>query len=115
MDDDLSLERSLRRMSRHYGRMKVTTPLHQQVHLHGDGLSLAADIYGPASGQPVLFFHGGGQSRRSWRGPARRLGAAGYRAIAVDLCGHGESEWAAKLRLSARRLCARRGGVDRPA
>lgn len=68
--------------------------LHQQVHLRGDGLSLAADIYGPASGQPVLFFHGGGQSRRSWRGPARRLSAAGFQAITVDLRGHGESDWA---------------------
>lgn len=68
--------------------------LHQQARLRGDGLTLAADIYGPASGQAVLFFHGGGQSRRSWRGPARRLGAAGYRAITVDLRGHGESDWA---------------------
>ncbi|WP_240334335.1 alpha/beta fold hydrolase [Sphingobium estronivorans] len=69
-------------------------PPHQQVRLRGDGLSLAADIYGPTSGQPVMFFHGGGQSRRSWRGPARRLGAAGYQAITVDLRGHGESDWA---------------------
>ncbi|CDO36441.1 alpha/beta fold hydrolase [Novosphingobium sp. KN65.2] len=64
------------------------------MRLLGDGLSLAADIYGPTSGQPVLFFHGGGQSHRSWRGPAQLLGAAGYQAIAVDLRGHGESDWA---------------------
>ena len=73
----------------------MTISVQHGVRLRGDGPMLAADIYGPADGQAVLFFHGGGQSRRSWRGPARRLGAAGYRAIAVDLRGHGESDWAA--------------------
>ncbi|HKT84731.1 MAG TPA: alpha/beta hydrolase [Novosphingobium sp.] len=69
--------------------------VHRGVRLRGDGLSLTADIYGPASGRPVLFLHGGGQSRRAWRGSARRLGTAGYRAITVDLRGHGDSDWAA--------------------
>ena len=72
----------------------MTSTIHHGVRLRGDGPSLAADIHGPDEGQPVLFFHGGGQSRRSWRGPARRLGAAGYRAITVDLRGHGDSDWA---------------------
>lgn len=63
------------------------------IRLLGDGLSLAAEAFGPADGPPVLFFHGGGQSRKSWNGAARRLGAAGYRAITVDLRGHGESDW----------------------
>lgn len=65
------------------------------VALPGDGLVLRADAYGLADGPPVLFFHGGGQSRKSWAGAARRIGAAGYRAFAVDLRGHGESDWAA--------------------
>lgn len=64
------------------------------VELPGDGLTLRADAYGPDDGPPVLFFHGGGQSRRSWTGAARRIGAAGYRALSVDLRGHGESDWA---------------------
>ncbi|WP_068070414.1 alpha/beta fold hydrolase [Novosphingobium lentum] len=64
------------------------------VELPGDGLTLRADAYGPAAGPPVLFFHGGGQSRRSWTGAARRVGAAGYRAYSVDLRGHGTSDWA---------------------
>lgn len=70
-------------------------PVEHAIRLRGDGLFLAADAYGPATGQPVLFFHGGGQSRRSWRGAARNLGAAGYKAITIDLRGHGESDWAA--------------------
>lgn len=30
-----------------------------------DGLNLVADRYGPADGQPVIFMHGGGQTRHS--------------------------------------------------
>jgi pimeloyl-ACP methyl ester carboxylesterase len=65
------------------------------VELPGDGLTLRADAYGPHGGPPVLFFHGGGQSRRAWSGAARTVGAAGYRAFTVDLRGHGDSDWAA--------------------
>lgn len=65
------------------------------VEMPGDGLTLRADAFGPADGPPVLFFHGGGQSRRAWAGAARRIGAAGYRAYTFDLRGHGESDWAA--------------------
>lgn len=71
-----------------------TVPVEHGIRLRGDGLFLAADAYGPASGTPVLFFHGGGQSRRSWTRAARNVGAAGYRAITIDLRGHGESDWA---------------------
>lgn len=65
------------------------------VELPGDGLTLRADAYGPADGPPVLFFHGGGQSRRSWTGAAQVVGQAGYRACTIDLRGHGQSDWAA--------------------
>lgn len=73
----------------------MTVSAQEEVRLRGDGLFLAADAYGPADGPPVFFFHGGGQSRRAWRGAARRTGAAGYRALTVDLRGHGGSDWAA--------------------
>lgn len=64
------------------------------LRLAGDGLTLAADAYGPSDGPPVLFFHGGGQTRHAWGGTARLLGDKGWRATTVDLRGHGESEWA---------------------
>ncbi|MDT0576329.1 alpha/beta hydrolase [Croceicoccus sp. F390] len=60
----------------------------------GDGLELVGEAYGDPAAPPVLFFHGGGQSRNAWRGSARRLGEVGYHAITFDLRGHGESDWA---------------------
>jgi pimeloyl-ACP methyl ester carboxylesterase len=64
------------------------------LHLAGDGLTLAADAYGPEDAPPVLLFHGGGQTRHAWDGTARLLGDKGWRATTVDLRGHGDSEWA---------------------
>src|SRR3546814_20128235 len=72
----------------------MSNPLFKTVRLPGDGLELAADAFGDPSAPPVLFFHGGGQSRRSWRGSAARIAQAGYYALTFDLRGHGESGWA---------------------
>jgi pimeloyl-ACP methyl ester carboxylesterase len=63
------------------------------LRLVGDGLTLAADAYGPPEGPPVVLFHGGGQTRHAWGGTARLLGDKGWRATTVDLRGHGESDW----------------------
>jgi YD repeat-containing protein len=57
-----------------------------------EGNRLAADLW-DGSGRPVLFFHGGGQTRHAWDLTARRVAAEGMRAITVDQRGHGESEW----------------------
>ncbi|HEX6421395.1 MAG TPA: alpha/beta hydrolase [Acidimicrobiales bacterium] len=64
------------------------------LRLAGDGLTLAADAYGPGDGPPVVLLHGGGQTRHAWDGTARLLGDKGWRATTVDLRGHGDSEWA---------------------
>jgi len=58
------------------------------------GNRLVADVYGE-SGQPVLLMHGGGQTRHAWRRTAEHLGRAGATAYALDLRGHGDSEWVA--------------------
>ena len=58
-----------------------------------DGNRLVADSWG--GGAPVLLLHGGGQTRHSWGDTARRLAETGRNAIAVDLRGHGDSEWPA--------------------
>ncbi len=57
------------------------------------GLRLAADGRGPEDAAPVLLLHGGGQTRHSWGGTAAALADRGWRAITIDLRGHGESAW----------------------
>ncbi|WP_404477265.1 alpha/beta fold hydrolase [Novosphingobium sp. BL-52-GroH] len=66
----------------------------ETIRLPGAGPTLAADAYGDPAAPPVCFFHGGGQSRRSWTGSARRVAQAGYHALTFDLRGHGDSHWA---------------------
>jgi pimeloyl-ACP methyl ester carboxylesterase len=56
-----------------------------------DGNRLVAEVWG--AGPPVLLLHGGGQTRHSWERTCRRLAASGLAAIALDLRGHGDSDW----------------------
>ncbi len=58
------------------------------------GLRIAADSWGDPAAPLVLLGHGGGQTRHAWRDTGRRLGDAGYYAVAVDCPGHGDSDWA---------------------
>jgi pimeloyl-ACP methyl ester carboxylesterase len=55
------------------------------------GIRLAADAFGDPHAPAVLMLHGGGQTRHAWHATARSLAGAGWRAITVDLRGHGES------------------------
>ncbi|MCZ8137300.1 MAG: alpha/beta hydrolase [Porphyrobacter sp.] len=41
----------------------------------------------------MLLAHGGGQTKRAWKRVSGLLAAQGFRAIALDLRGHGESDW----------------------
>ena len=58
-----------------------------------DGLMLAADIDGPTDGPTVVLLHGGGQTRHSWGATWKWLAASGWRAMSVEMRGHGDSEW----------------------
>ncbi len=58
-----------------------------------DGLDLIGEAYGPVDGPPVLFMHGGGQTRHSWGGTAVAMANRGWRAVTVDHRGHGDSSW----------------------
>lgn len=57
-------------------------------------LKLVADAYGNAQAQPVLLAHGGGQTRHAWGKTAEQIADEGFYAVALDLRGHGESDWA---------------------
>lgn len=58
-----------------------------------DGLRLAADVHPGTREPPVVLLHGGGQTRHAWGATAGCLAASGWPTVAVDLRGHGDSEW----------------------
>jgi pimeloyl-ACP methyl ester carboxylesterase len=60
-----------------------------------DGVRLVGEAYGEPGRSTILFAHGGGQTRYAWTNVARNLGNSGWRAVAIDLRGHGDSDWAA--------------------
>lgn len=59
----------------------------------GASVPLHALVHEPEveSGPPVLLVHGLASNAQLWTGVARRLAAAGHRAVAVDQRGHGLS------------------------
>ncbi|MEU7628946.1 alpha/beta hydrolase [Nocardia sp. NPDC049220] len=66
-----------------------------RLRLRGSGgIELAADQFGPIDGPLVVFLHGGGQTRHSWKQTGARLGASGMRVVTLDARGHGDSQWA---------------------
>src|SRR5258706_13488441 len=46
---------------------------------------------GPRGGRPIVLLHGSPTDRRIWAPQAKDLAAAGYRVVAADLRGHGQS------------------------
>ncbi|MER5871899.1 alpha/beta hydrolase [Streptomyces sp. NPDC002044] len=57
----------------------------------GNGARLFFDDLGPRAGAPVLLIHGHPFNRTMWAPQTAALTAAGYRVIAPDLRGYGES------------------------
>ncbi len=41
----------------------------------------------------IVFLHGGGQSRYSWRRAAQALQSHGFSCLTFDMRGHGDSDW----------------------
>jgi pimeloyl-ACP methyl ester carboxylesterase len=54
---------------------------------------LRGDAWGDPSHPPVLFLHGGGQTRGAWAGAAQAVALAGHHVVSLDHRGHGESDW----------------------
>ena len=59
---------------------------------HGD-IKIAADVWGSNNEELVILLHGGGQTRHAWWDTGKKLAEAGYHSVALDLRGHGDSEW----------------------
>ena len=58
----------------------------------GGGLALAVEEWGDPDGQPILFIHGYSQSRLCWLNQTESSLVTGFRMLALDLRGHGDSE-----------------------
>lgn len=58
------------------------------------GVTLRGDVYGGLGGHSVILLHGGGQTRHAWRETSQALACNDFHVIALDLRGHGESDWA---------------------
>jgi pimeloyl-ACP methyl ester carboxylesterase len=65
----------------------------ERLTIPGSGLQLVADVVGAANAPTLLFLHGSGQTRQSWGGALTEADKRGYRAISLDLRGHGDSDW----------------------
>ncbi|OGB22449.1 MAG: hypothetical protein A3I66_04055 [Burkholderiales bacterium RIFCSPLOWO2_02_FULL_57_36] len=65
--------------------------------LNGD-IAIAADVHGPAGMRTVLFLHAGGESRSVWQPISSAVSEQGWRTVAIDLRGHGDSGRAAHYR-----------------
>jgi pimeloyl-ACP methyl ester carboxylesterase len=60
-----------------------------------DGLVLAYETWGNPTDAPLVLLHGKGQTRGSWGQAAAHLATDDWYVLALDLRGHGESQWAA--------------------
>ncbi len=72
----------------------MVQPMDSRQSIKVNGLSLAYSAFGRELGPTVIFAHGGGQTRYAWKGTAQSLGQQGYFCVALDLRGHGDSDWA---------------------
>ena len=59
-----------------------------EIDVDANGLTFRARVAGPADGRPVVLLHGFPETSWSWRHVLPSLGAAGYRAVAVDQRGY---------------------------
>lgn len=65
-----------------------------QKRFHGQGgIELLADTWGDPTAPPVLFLHGGGQTRHAWGNAGAAVAAKGWFAVSLEARGHGDSAW----------------------
>ncbi|WP_415852484.1 alpha/beta fold hydrolase, partial [Streptomyces albus] len=58
-----------------------------------DGVRLAYRAWGAETGTPVVLLHCLGEDGEDWRGPLISALAGAHPVYALDLRGHGESDW----------------------
>jgi pimeloyl-ACP methyl ester carboxylesterase len=96
-----------------------TGPAVEAIALDANGFTFTGLAAGPPDGELVLLLHGWPQFADSWTEVARELGAAGYRAVAIDQRGYcvtarPEAESAYAVDLLAADAVAFAGALGRP-
>jgi pimeloyl-ACP methyl ester carboxylesterase len=72
----------------------MTSQTMETVDLVGSsGNRLVGEVGGPEDGPPVILAHGGGQTRHAWKRTGEEMTNAGFRVLAYDQRGHGDSDW----------------------
>ena len=71
-----------------------------------EGVHLVGDVWGDPDAWPVLFLHGGGQTRHAWGRTAETVAKEGWRTVTLDMRGHGDSDWAPNGDYSFTAFCA---------
>ncbi len=72
---------------------KRKIPKRERVYSVRSGMRIVCDSWGDPDAPPVILLHGGGQTRHAWGATAQSLADAGMYALAIDLRGHGDSDW----------------------
>lgn len=65
-----------------------------------DGLTLRADEWGEPDAPPIVFAHGGGQTRHAWGRAASVMAQEGWHTFTYDARAHGDSDWSDDLHYS---------------
>jgi len=78
----------------------------EHLRIRASGLTLAAEAAGPVGAPQLLFLHGSGQTRQSWGSALAEAARRGYRAITLDLRGHGDSDWSPDGKYDLERFAA---------
>jgi pimeloyl-ACP methyl ester carboxylesterase len=83
-----------RRIARDPERQELERTLagHVQRVRSADGTMLHAEVFGPEDGEIVVLAHGWTEERRFWTHVIRGLENRGFRVVAYDQRGHGDSE-----------------------
>lgn len=68
-------------------------PTNNLLSIRSGDINLAAETAGSLDDPPVVFLHGGGQTRGSWKRSLDVVAAHGFFALAYDTRGHGDSDW----------------------
>ena len=57
------------------------------------GLQIVTSTWGSNNDPLVILLHGGGQTRHAWGSTGEKLSQSGFYVVALDLRGHGDSDW----------------------